>query len=136
MFYGAAIPTCILVMRKCRKQKEDILFIDASQQFEKVKTTNVMRAEHIAKIVEVYKARVAEEKFSALVSINEIKENGWSLNIPKYVVRFEAEVEIDLNDLSTKLVMLDREAAEVDKKIAMFCEELGIKPPFTADNKS
>ena len=133
MFYGAAIPTAVLVFKKCRKNPDDILFIDASQHFEKVKTTNVMRPEHIQKIVDTYKARVAEEKYSYVASIEEIKANDFNLNIPRYVDTFEAEEEIDLNAISEELKMLEQQSQQTDAVIAGFCKELGIEPPFAVE---
>lgn len=130
MFYGAAIPTVVLVLKKCRKNPKDILFIDASQHFEKVKTTNVMRPEHIEKIVETYKARTNEDKYSYVASLDEIKSNDYNLNIPRYVDTFEAGEEIDLAAISAQLVELDKASHATDATIAAFCKELGIEPPF------
>lgn len=133
MFYGAAIPTAVLVFKKCRKNPDDILFIDASQHFEKVKTTNVMRPEHIQKIVDTYKARVSEDKYSYVASIEEIRANDFNLNIPRYVDTFEAEEEIDLNAISEELKTLEQQSHQTDSVIAGFCKELGIEPPFTVE---
>jgi type I restriction enzyme M protein len=96
IFYGTSIPTCVLVFKKCRKNPDNILFIDASQHFDKVKTTNVMRPEHIQKIVDTYKARTNEEKYSHVAALADIKANDYNLNIPRYVDTFEAEESIDL----------------------------------------
>lgn len=131
IFYGTPIPTCVLVFKKCRKNPEDILFIDASNHFEKVKTSNVMRPEHIQKIVDTYKARAVEDKYSQLASIESIKANDWNLNIPRYVDTFEAEESIDLGVISKQLAELEQESQETDKTIADFCKELGIEPPFS-----
>jgi type I restriction enzyme M protein len=130
MFYGAAIPTTVLVFRKCRKNPENILFIDASQHFDKVKTTNVMRPEHIQKIVGTYKTRVFEDKYSYVAAIEEIKANDFNLNIPRYVDTFEAEEPIDLNAISEKLKALEQQTQLTESVIAGFCKELGIEPPF------
>jgi type I restriction enzyme M protein len=135
MFYGAAIPTAVLVFKKCRKNSDDILFIDASQHFDKVKTTNVMRPEHIQKIVATYKTRSTEDKYSYVASINEIKTNGYNLNIPRYVDTFEAEEEIDLNAITLKLKSIDQESQKTDSVIADFCKELGIEPPIAVKVK-
>ena len=135
IFYGTSIPTCVLVFKKCRKNPEDILFIDASNHFEKVKTTNVMRPEHIQKIVDTYKARKSEDKYSALATIESIKANDWNLNIPRYVDTFESEESIDLNAISKQLAQLDQESKVTDQTIAEFCKELGIEPPFTPAGK-
>ena len=135
IFYGTGIPTCILVMRKCRKSNDDILFIDASQTFEKVKTSNVMREEHIAQIVLTYKSRKTVEKYSELISIEKIKENDWNLNIPRYVNGAEDEIEIDLNDVATQLIELDKHSLEIHKEIDSFCKALNIQPPFSSEKR-
>ena len=124
------------MVRKCRKKNDDILFIDASQHFEKVKTTNVIRPEHISKIVQAYKLRKVEDKYSSLVNIEQIKENDWNLNIPRYVNIFEVEEEIDLKVISSELIQLDKESDELNKGIAICCKELGIESPFSIAKKS
>ena len=135
MFYGAGIPTCILVLKKCRKNPNDVLFIDASQHFEKVKTTNVMREVDITKIVNAYKIRTNIEKYSNVVNIDSIKENDWNLNIPRYVDTFEVEKEIDI-DLTAKLLSkLSDESLQIDQKITSLCEELNIKSPVSYAGK-
>ncbi len=130
IFYGTSIPTCVLVFKKCRKNPQDILFIDASQHFDKVKTTNVMRPEHIQKIVDTYKARTNEDKYSHVATLASIKANDYNLNIPRYVDTFEAEESIDLGAISAQLIALDKSSHETDATIASFCLELGIDPPF------
>jgi type I restriction enzyme M protein len=135
MFYGAAITTCILVLKKCRKNPDDILFIDASEHFEKVKTTNVMRNSHIDKIVQTYKSRISEDRYSSVAPISKIKENDWNLNIPRYVDTFIEDEKINLNSLSSELVNLDKEAVAVDKIIVEFCKELGIDAPLVKSEK-
>mgnify|MGYP000626987208 CR=1 FL=1 len=86
---ATSIPTCILVFKKCRKEDDNILFIDASKEFEKVKTQNKLREQHIQKIVETYRDRKEIEKYSHLASLQEIAENDYNLNIPRYVDTFE-----------------------------------------------
>ena len=130
IFYGTSIPTCVLVFKKCRKHPDNILFIDASQQFDKVKTQNILRAEHIQKIVDTYKARTNEDKYSHVASIASIKANDYNLNIPRYVDTFEAEDAIDLGAISAQLIALDKASQTTDATIAAFCKELGIAPPF------
>ena len=90
VFYGTSIPTCILVMKKCRKEDDNILFIDASKEFEKVKTQNKLRSEHINKIIDTYRERKEIEKYSHCATLQEIKDNDFNLNIPRYVDTFEA----------------------------------------------
>ena len=135
IFYGTSIPTCVLVLKKCRKNPQDILFIDASQHFDKVKTTNVMRPEHIQKIVDTYKARTNEDKYSHVATLESIKANDYNLNIPRYVDTFEAEESIDLGDISAQLIALDKSSHETDVTIAAFCLELGIEPPFAVNGE-
>lgn len=130
IFYGTSIPTCVLVFKKCRKHPDNILFIDASQHFDKVKTQNILRSEHINKIVEAYKARANEEKYSHVASLESIKANDYNLNISRYVDTFEAEDVIDLSAISAQLAELDEASKATDATIAEFCKELGIEPPF------
>lgn len=130
IFYGTTIPTCVLVFKKCRKNPNDVQFIDASQHFDKVKTQNMLRPEHIQKIIDAYKARGNEDKYSHVASLASIKANDYNLNIPRYVDTFEAEDSIDLNAIADKLVALDEARKATDATIAAFCAELGIAPPF------
>ena len=130
IFYGTSIPTCILVLKKQRENPDDILFIDASQGFEKVGKDNHLNAEHIERIVSTYRKRESIEKFSHVAELSEVKENDYNLNIPRYVDTFEEEEPVDLGEVSEKLVALDKEMGETDNVIAGFCDELGIKAPF------
>ena len=130
IFYGTSIPTCILIFKKCRENPEDVLFIDASQHFEKVKTQNHLRDEDINKIVAAYRNRSEEDKYSKRVKTQSIVENDYNLNIPRYVDTFEAEDSIDINKLASELVEFDRSMKETDIVIAGFCKELNISPPF------
>ena len=130
IFYGTSIPTCILVFKKCRENPEDVLFIDASQHFEKVKTQNNLRDEDIDKIIETYRNRSEEEKYSKRIQLQNIVSQDYNLNIPRYVDTFEAEDSIDINKLAAELVELDKQIIETDKTIAGFCKELNISTPF------
>ncbi len=130
LFYGTSIPTCILVLKKCRENPEDILFIDGSKEFEKVKNQNVLRGEHIEKIANTYRDRVVIDKFSALATLEEVAANDYNLNIPRYVNTFEEAEAIDINAVAQQLQDLDKQIAETDKTIAAFCKELGINTPF------
>jgi type I restriction enzyme M protein len=130
IFYGTSIPTCIMVFKKCREQPEDVLFIDASNEFDKVKTQNILRDEHIEKIVSTYRNRIETEKYSKRATLQEIIANDYNLNIPRYVDTFEAEESIDLNAISSQLKALENEMKATDNEIAKFCKELGIETPF------
>lgn len=130
IFYGTSIPTCILVFKKCREDSEHILFIDASQHFEKVKTQNVLREEDIEQIITTYRERSTQDKYSYLAPLSEIKENDYNLNIPRYVDTFEEEEQIDLHEVAAKLKALNVEMQITDAKIADFCKQLNISTPF------
>lgn len=131
IFYGTSIPTCVLVLKKCRKNPNDILFIDASAHFEKVKTQNKLLPEHIQAIVDAYINRNNTPKYSHVATIEEIKANDYNLNIPRYVDTFEAEAEIDLELIANRLIELENSGKNTDAVIAGFCSELEIKPPFS-----
>ena len=135
IFYGTSIPTSVLVFKKCRKNPDNVLFIDASQQFDKVKTTNILRPEHIQKIVDTYKTRTNEDKYSHVATIESIKANDYNLNIPRYVDTFEAEESIDLGAISAQLIELDKNSQTIDATIAAFCKELGVAGPFTVQGQ-
>jgi len=130
VFYGAGIPTCLLVFKRCRENPEDVFFIDASQHFEKVKTQNVLRDEDINKIIDTYRNRREEDKYSKRATLEEIAGNDYNLNIPRYVDTFEAEESIDINKVASEIAKIDKEMAETDKTIAGFCKELKISTPF------
>ena len=130
LFYGTSIPTCILVLKKCKETPENILFIDASNDFEKVKNQNVLREEDIDKIIKSYQNRVVIEKYSNVATLEEIKANDYNLNIPRYVNTFEEAVEININSIADKLQNIDNKMQSVDKTIESFCKELNIKTPF------
>ena len=130
IFYGTSIPTLIMVLKKCRNNEDDILFIDASQEYEKIKNQNKLRPEDIEKIVTTYKNREEIEKYSHKATIEEIEENDYNLNIPRYVDTFEEEEPIDLDEVVREIRKIDEEMKEVDAKIIKYCKELGIEPPI------
>jgi type I restriction enzyme M protein len=119
-----------LVFKKCREESENVLFIDASNHFEKAQNQNHLRREDIEKIVNTYKNRIVEDKYSHIASIEEIKENDYNLNIPRYVDTFEEEKIVDLDEVSKELKALDNDIIETNKTISDFCDELGIEKPF------
>ena len=126
IFYGTSIPTCILVMKKCRQEDDNILFIDASKEFEKVKTQNKLRPEHIQKIIETYRNRTEIEKYSHCATLKEIAENDYNLNIPRYVDTFEEEEEIDIQAVMAEIKELEAKRTELDAQIEVYLKELGI----------
>jgi type I restriction enzyme M protein len=138
IFYGTNIPTCILVLKKNRgamsealeDRSKNILFIDSSQHFEKIKTQNYLRAEDISKIIDTYKNRTAEDKYSHVAKLQEVAENDYNLNIPRYVDTFEEEEPVDLATVSTALKAIDTDMATTDATIADYCNQLDIDTPF------
>lgn len=130
LFYGTSIPTCILVLKKCREHPNDILFVDASEHFQKVKTQNTLRDEDIHKITDTYRNRKEELKYSKKVLLQDIRDNDYNLNIPRYVDTFEEEEIIDIHAIAKELQDLEKSLTLTDKAIAKFCKELNIPTPF------
>lgn len=126
IFYGTSIPTCIIVAKKCRKEDDSILFIDASKEFEKVKNQNKLRIEHIEKIIETYRTRAEIEKYSHNATLKQIAENDYNLNIPRYVDTFEVEEEIDIQVVMQEIKELESKRADLDKEINTYLAELGL----------
>ena len=129
IFFGTDIPTCILVFKKCRENPKDVVFIDASQHFGKG-TQNFIRREDIDKIISTYQQRLTEPKYSFVASLEQIAENDYNLNIPRYVDTFEEEEPIDLELVSNKLVEIEKSIKATETEIAKFCKELNISTPF------
>ena len=130
IFYGTSIPTCILVLKKNRTHTGDILFIDASNDFEKQKNQNKLLPEHLDKIIDAFTQRQNIDKYAKVATLQEVKDNDYNLNIPRYVDTFEAEDEIDLNSIAQQLKDLEKQSQKTDQVIAEFCKELGIDSPF------
>ena len=103
LFFGTSIPTTVIILKKNRTTR-DVLFIDASKEFIKGKNQNKLSIENIDKVVEIYKNREDVEKYAHVASFDEIKENDFNLNIPRYVDTFEEQDEIDIVELGRELV--------------------------------
>lgn len=131
IFYGTTIPTCVLVLKKNREHQDNILFIDASNEFEKQKNQNKLLPEHLDNILGAFENRQDIEKYAYVATLKEVKDNDYNLNIPRYVDTFEAEDEIDLDAIAQQLQALELESEKTDAVIADFCKELGISSPFT-----
>lgn len=130
IFYGTGIPATILIFKKCRKDDDDILFIDASKEFEKEKNQNILNDDNIEKIFDIYKNRRDIKKYSRRVILKEIKENDYNLNIPLYVDTFEQEGLINIEKISKKLKELNDEELKYVIKISKFCNELNLPKPI------
>lgn len=123
LFYNTSIPTCIMVLKKHRDGR-DVLFIDASQKFEKGKKQNAMTDEHIEEVIELYNNRETVEKEAYLASFEDIESNDFNLNIPRYVDNFEEEEEIDLNELLTSMSNTDKELEKVQGEFLSLLKDL------------
>lgn len=130
IFYGTSIPTCILVFKKCREQPENILFIDASQHYEKVKTQNYLSDDDVDRIVDTYAKRITIDKYSYIASTDKVRENDFNLNIPRYVDTFEEEEPIDIAIVARELKALETAMKSTNETIAVYCRELKIPSPF------
>lgn len=130
IFYGTGIPATIMVFKKCRKEDDDILFIDGSKEFVKNGNQNYLTDENVNRLFDVYQKREEIERFSHRASITEIKENDYNLNIPRYVDTFEAEPEVDIDAVAKELQELTAGESELQDKIAGYCKELSITKPF------
>lgn len=126
LFYGTSIPTTILVFKKNRDNR-DVLFIDASNEFEKGKNQNNLSDENIDKIVDTYKLRQDIDKYAHVASIEEIKENDYNLNIPRYVETFEEEEPIDIDEINRLLEQDNAEIEKLEKEINEQLKILGVK---------
>lgn len=129
IFYGTGIPTCILVLKKCREHPDNVFFIDASTSYVKGKKQNYLHPSNVEKIFETYRNRIEEPKYSRSVSINEIVKNDYNLNIPRYVDTFEEEEPIDIAAVTAELQGIKAGMSAIDETIRRFCSELEIEAP-------
>ena len=128
LFYSTGIPVCILVLKKCKKP-DDVLFINAAEHFVKGKRQNQLAPEHIERIVETYQKRPKHvDRYARRVSMKEIVENDYNLNISRYVSTAEPEAEIDLTATHQQLVDIEAEIRAASKKHNAFLKELGLPP--------
>ena len=130
IFFGTTIPTCILVFKKCREQPDDILFIDASQYYEKIKTQNHLRDADVERIIATYSTRTTIDKYSYVARMDEVRINDYNLNIPRYVDTYEEEETINIINVTSELRTLEIEMKTADVTIADFCQKLNIPSPF------
>ena len=129
IFYGTSIAACIMVFKKCREDDDDIMFIDASQHFAKIKNRNHLTDDDVNKVVTAYRNREAVERYARPVLMSEVKANDYNLNIPRYVDTSEPEEEINLDVVTATLGDIDKNLNENAIELKRFCDELGIKGP-------
>lgn len=124
LFYGTGIPAAILILKR-NKADRNVLFIDASRAFKSGKNQNQLTPDNIARIVETYHARTSVDKYAYLATPDELAENDYNLNIPRYVDTFEEEAEIDLIAVRAERVALKAELAALEEKMDGYLRELG-----------
>ena len=125
IFYNTSIPTTIIVLKKNRTNK-DVFFIDASNEFTKSKNQNLLENKHIDKILETYNKREDVEKYAHLAPFDEVVENDYNLNIPRYVDTFEEEEPIDIVELSKEMIDTDKKIVESEQEILSMLNDLAI----------
>ncbi|WP_368757042.1 type I restriction-modification system subunit M [Enterococcus avium] len=127
LFLNTSIPVCVLILRKNRVES-DILFVDASKDFEKVKKQNHLRPEDVEKIVETVVNRKEIEKYSHIATLDEIKENEYNLNIPRYVDTFEEAEPIDIVEVSSEIQKINAEIKQTETEFLAMLDELAVTP--------
>jgi len=125
LFYSTGIPVCILVLKKCKKP-DDVLFINAAENYEKGKRQNQLSLQHIAKIIDTYKHRTDEPRYSRRVEMSEIEKNNFNLNISRCISTATADEEIDLQAVNSELGSLEQAIADARDKHNSFLRELGL----------
>jgi len=123
IFFNTSIPTTVIILKKNRSTKE-VLFIDASKEFEKGKNQNILTEAHIDKILETFIQRKGIEKYAHVTSFDEIVENDYNLNIPRYVDTFEEDVEISLVELSNAIQQTKQEMKQAEQNLIEMLNEL------------
>jgi type I restriction enzyme M protein len=125
LFFSTGIPVCILVLKKCKKP-DDVLFINASEGFEKGKRQNRLLPEHIEKIVSTYQYRKEEERYAKRITMEEIETNNYNLNISRYISTAKAEEKIKLQEVNAELITLEKKIVASTNKHNKFLKELGL----------
>jgi type I restriction enzyme M protein len=125
LFYSTGIPVCILVLKKC-KRPDDVLFINAAEHFARGKRQNQLTEQHIENIVTTYRHRKEQHRYARCVSMKEIVENDYNLNISRYVSTALEEAEVDLAATHAEMVRIEGEIANATAKHNEFLKELGL----------
>jgi type I restriction enzyme M protein len=125
LFYSTGIPVCILVLKKCKKP-DDVLFINAAEHFVKGKRQNQLTEDHIAKIIDTYQFRKEEDRYSKRIDMKRIAEEGYNLNISRYISTARAEAEIDLAAVNAELIEVEKKIKDGRSKHNEFLKELGL----------
>ena len=132
LFSTTGIPVAILILDRSReeggknKSRNNVLFIDASREFVQGKARNFIEEAHVAKILKTYANRGEIQKYSHLTNFEEISENDYNLNIPRYVDTFEPEEEIDIAATQKEIDQIEEELVKIRKRMANHLKELGV----------
>jgi type I restriction enzyme M protein len=127
LFFGTGIPACILVFRRDRGKRTNVLFIDASREFQQGKNQNQIREDmEVVKITKTYQDRMTKDKYAYVATREEIRENDFNLNISRYVDTFEEEEEVDISAVQKRIDQLERELAEVRSGMMNCLKDLGV----------
>ena len=124
LFYGTTIPAALLIFKK-KKTDSNIIFIDASREYEDNKNQNRLRDQDVERIFKTYKDRKTVEKYACLVTVDEVKNNDYNLNIPRYVDTFEEEAEVDINAVQKEINLLEEELVSIQAQMKSYLKELG-----------
>ncbi len=125
LFFGTGIPAAILIFNKA-KEREEVLFIDASKGFEKGTRQNKLRNKDIEKIISTFEQFETVDKYAYVAMPDELEENDYNLNIPRYVDTFEPEAEVDIEEVQEEIEELEGELIEVRKEMSEYLKELGV----------
>ncbi|GAB4166260.1 MAG: type I restriction-modification system subunit M [Rhodocyclaceae bacterium] len=132
LFPTTSIPVAILVFDRAREKGgaredcQDVLFIDASREYQSGKNQNALLDEHMARVLATFRARQPVDKYAHVASLKEIADNDFNLNIPRYVDTFEEEEEIDVAAVKQEIERLEGELVEVRKRMKQYLKELGV----------
>lgn len=133
LFPSTGIPVCIVILDRAREKggaradADTVMFIDASREFDPGKKQNELNEDHVKRIVDTFRAGEAVERYAEPVTREKIRENGYNLNIPRYVDTFEPEQEINVAEVQREIVALEKQLAETRKRMDGFLKELGIE---------
>lgn len=135
LFFGTSIPTTIIILKKQRSSR-DVLFVDASNDFIKEKNQNKLSPENVEKLIDIYTKREDSEKYAHLATFEEIKENDYNLNIPRYVDTFEEEEPVDMVEVGKEIAQINQEQAKLEQELFDMISSLEARPEDTEWLKS
>jgi len=129
LFFGTGIPACVLILNKNKpeKRKNKIIFIYGAKDYFEGKNRNQLRDQDIEKIVKAFKDYKDIDRYCHIADLEELQENEFNLNVPRYVDISEPEEEIDIQKTMDELKRLEKERIEIEAKVTSDLKELGFK---------